>query len=103
MTGGLYFLYKKYVKQEQVFNSYGLFQDKAVEEINENARYLNNRYGDSREIADHIKNILIQKDEIIKKRAKSDTRVAIYKFATFITIFFLFGGFPVNYRNIFLL
>ena len=50
MTGGLYFLYKKYVKQEQVFNSYGLFQDKAVEEINENARYLNNRYGDSSQI-----------------------------------------------------
>jgi hypothetical protein len=83
ITGGLYILYKKFIKKEILFDRYAPLNERIVAVTELQIRNLENKYGEDQKISNYINQLVTERDAIIKKRQASDV---VSAFAIFVII-----------------
>lgn len=87
ITGGLYFLYKKLLKKERIYDSYRKINAITIDECDTEVEKLRRKYGNNAQVNAAINKLIRQRDKIIADRQKADVRSGLINFSIWGAIF----------------
>ncbi|MXN93161.1 hypothetical protein GR160_18185 [Flavobacterium sp. Sd200] len=99
ITGGFYIIYKKLIKKENLFDRYALINEKTTTIIERQVNNLKTKYGNDQDINGYIDKLILERNNIISRRQKSDLISAIGIFVSIGVVLYLFSLVPAPDPN----